>query len=113
MPWAAGTISANESPRKSRPNVNFSATDGWRVPSATQSHAKTGARAITKSALTDWNHEDGKAWPSSSVRVSSSANKVSVVPACSKTAQKSTAAMKNTPMAAIRLLSSSFRRRPK
>ena len=60
MPCAAGTMSAKESPRKMSPKTNFRATEGWRVPSATHSHAKIGARAITKSALTDWNHEEGK-----------------------------------------------------
>ena len=113
MPWAAGTMSAKERPRKISPKTNFSATEGWRVPSATQSHAKIGASTITNSALTDWNHDEGKGRPRSSVRVSSSANSVRVVPACSKTAQNRTAAMKKTPMAAMRLLSSSLRKTPK
>ena len=34
---------------------NFTGLDGWRGPSRSHSHANTGARAMMKMALADWN----------------------------------------------------------
>ena len=48
---------------KSRPSANLAGTDGSRGPSRTQSHANTGARRITKSGCTDWNHDEGNEKP--------------------------------------------------
>jgi hypothetical protein len=86
--------------------------EGWRSRNRTQSHANSGASARMKSEFTDWNHDEGKAKPSSSLRVSSSAKSVSDEPACSKIAQKRMAQTKKTRIAAMRWLSPSLRTTP-
>src|SRR5260370_42268399 len=55
----AATITTNPSPTKMSPQENFAGLDGSLGPSRTQSQANTGASAIMKIELTDWNQLAG------------------------------------------------------
>ncbi len=64
---------------------------------------------MTKNGFSDWYQAAGKDQPNSSLRVRSSPNSAMVMPACSKIAQNTMAAMKNTNTAASRCPSMSPR----
>src|SRR5437763_648369 len=87
----------NEAPMKNIAMENFTVVLGSRSRRASRSHshAMTGARAMTHSGFTDWNHEDGKSSPKTWPFVFLSAKTDIVEPAWSKIIQKSAAATKN------------------
>src|SRR5260221_1918419 len=60
---AAGTSTRNANAMKNSPQANFAGLEGSREPSRIQSHAKAGARRMTKIGWTDWNHDEGKSNP--------------------------------------------------
>ena len=94
---AAGTISRNDSPRKTSPSTNFTGLEGWRAPEPQPGPREDrGEQDRRTGALSDRSQADGNAQPKSSVRVSWSANSEIVMPACSKIAQNIMAAMKKT-----------------
>ncbi len=103
---AATTRTAKPAPTLSSPNENLTGVEGSREPSAIQSHAKTGASIQMNIEFIDWNQLLGKFHPKTDVRVSRSAKRLSVEPACSKSDQKSAAARKKRPMTYSRLRSS-------
>src|SRR5262245_48876388 len=80
--------------------------DGWRRPNASHNHAMIGAKIQMKAELSAWKYVLGKLQPNTDVRVSRSANRFSVEPACSNSDQNSAAARNNTPMTYRRLRSS-------
>src|SRR6266852_2028220 len=80
---AANVITTNAIPAKNSPNANFAGLDGCRSPMRCQMNAKTGANMITKMAGTDCHQLEGNVHPKMAFRVSRSANKVILEPACS------------------------------
>ncbi len=78
----ASIMTMNEAPIISRPKENFAVVLGFlpRRESATQIQAKTGARAMMYSGLSDWNQLDGKSKPNSVDEVLSCAKMFSVEP---------------------------------
>src|SRR5438046_10670660 len=80
---AASVITTKAIPAKNHPNANFAALDGWRSLISCQMNAKTGASMITKIAGTDCHQLEGNVHPKIAFRVSRSANKVILDPACS------------------------------
>src|SRR4051812_32685537 len=88
---AATIRTANPAPTRRRPSENLTGVEGsWpRRPSDSHSHANIGANAQTKSEFIDWNQLLGYDQPKIVVRVSRSANRLRVDPACSKSDQNS------------------------
>ena len=80
--------------------------DGSRRPSETHSQANTGAKSTTKTGSTDWYQLEGNSYPSTTLSVFWSANRVRLLPACSKPTQNRVAKMKRTMMAPMRFVSS-------
>src|SRR5437763_782367 len=112
---AAGTRMAKAKPAKSSPSVNFAGLDGSarRRPSASQSHAKTGAKATTKIGCTNWNQPAGNSQPMTKRLVWRSAKRCRDDPACANDAQKRADATNRTRTAAERFRSSSDQLLPK
>src|SRR5437763_798578 len=102
----AYVITTNAMNAASRAYANFAGLDGCRSPIASHNHENAGANATTKIGSTDWNQLDGKLNPSSDVRVSWSANRLRLDPACSKDNQNTVLNTNNTAMAAMRRHSS-------
>ena len=71
----------------------------------TQSAANTGASRMMNSGCTDWNQLDGKLQPKSEVRVTRSANRLRLDPACSNPAQNRLANTNRAMIASTRLRS--------
>ena len=72
--------------------ANLAGLEGFRLPSRTQSTAKTGANRMMKSGGSDWYQLAGKPWPRIELSVLRSAKRLSVEPACSKAIQNTDAA---------------------
>src|SRR5688572_2857473 len=106
---------ANPAPTRIRPSENLTGVDGScpRRPSHSHSQANTGAKAQTNIEFIDWNQLHGYDHPRTVVRVSRSANRLRVEPACSNSDQNRAAARKNTPIAYSRLRSSGVQSPPR
>ena len=108
MKFAAGIISPKPIAVKSRPRENFAGLERSipRRASDVQIQPNTGASAMMKSELIDWNQVAGTSQPPTLRLVKSRANRLSDVGACSNAAQKMAAKMKRTKMTAMRFFSS-------
>src|SRR5882724_13013871 len=93
---------------KTRPSANFAGLEGLRLPSFTQTAAKTGAISTTKTGSTDWYQLEGKWYPKKSRRVSRSARSVRLVEACSNDIQKIIAKRNRIKMTPTRRASARF-----
>src|SRR6478672_837878 len=91
------------SPAKTNPKANFAGLDGCLLFIRSHIHEKTGAKAIMKKELTDWNQLEGNSHPKMLLRVKRSAKRFKLDPACSNAIQKVVAKMNKTPMTSILL----------
>src|SRR5262245_1326720 len=85
--FAPPTSTRNPSPTNAGPMPNLVGYDGFLMPSLIHSSEKTGASATIIAAFTDCHQVEGNSYPKITLRVDSSANTVSVDPACSNTPQ--------------------------
>src|SRR5438477_11513058 len=83
-------MSTYEPLRKTRPSIIFAGLDGSCLPRRSHRIANIGAKIMTHSGATDWNHAVGYSQPKTERRVARSAKSVRLVPACLYPGQKMT-----------------------